>query len=257
MPLPPIAELTAASGWHAVDCISDLHLDAAHPATLQGLATYLGHTSADAVLILGDLFEVWVGDDAIAEPGSFEAEVCALLRQASRQRALYFMHGNRDFLVGEGFAQATGITLLTDPTLFTLGGQRWLLSHGDALCLDDVDYQRFRAMVRGSAWQARLLAQPLAARRAQARSIRSESEARKQSGAAYGDVDSAVALAWLRAAQAPCLIHGHTHRPADHLLAPGITRLVLSDWDLDAAEQRAEVLRLSAQGAERLPLDLA
>ena len=88
MPLPPIAELTAASGWHAVDCISDLHLDAAHPATLQGLATYLGHTAADAVLILGDLFEVWVGDDAIAEPGSFEAEVCALLRQARRQRAL-------------------------------------------------------------------------------------------------------------------------------------------------------------------------
>ena len=123
MPLPPIAELTAASGWHAVDCISDLHLDAAHPATLQGLATYLGHTSADAVLILGDLFEVWVGDDAIAEPGSFEAEVCALLRQASRQRALYFMHGNRDFLVGEGFAQATGITLLTEESAAFWRGQ--------------------------------------------------------------------------------------------------------------------------------------
>ncbi len=257
MPVPPIAELTAPSGWRAVDCISDLHLDAAHPATLQGLATYLGRTLADAVLILGDLFEVWVGDDAIAEPGSFEAEVCALLRKASGQRALYFMHGNRDFLVGKGFAQATGITLLADPTLLTLGRQRWLLSHGDALCLDDGDYQHFRAMVRDPAWQASLLALALDVRRAQARSIRSESEARKQSGAAYGDVDSAAALDWLRAAQAPCLVHGHTHRPADHLLAPGATRLVLTDWDLDATEQRAEVLRLSAQGAERLPLGLA
>ncbi|OJU92041.1 MAG: UDP-2,3-diacylglucosamine diphosphatase [Burkholderiales bacterium 66-5] len=255
MPVPPIAALTAPSSWRAVDCLSDLHLDAAHPATLQGLASYLDRTPADAVLILGDLFEVWVGDDAMTEPGSFEGEVCTLLARAGRQRALYFMHGNRDFLVGQGFARATGITLLADPTLLTLGSRRWLLSHGDALCLDDGDYQRFRAMVRDPAWQASVLAQPLAVRRAQARGIRSESEARKQSGAAYGDVDSAAALDWLRAAQAPCLVHGHTHRPADHQLAPGVTRLVLTDWDLDAVEPRAGVLRLTARGAGRLPLD--
>lgn len=257
-PAPSIAELVAPAHWQAADCLSDLHLDAAHPATLQALRRYLARTRADAVFILGDLFEVWVGDDAITEPGSFEGEVCALLREEAARRATYFMHGNRDFLIGEGFAQATGITLLADPTVLALAGRRWLLSHGDALCLGDVEYQQFRTMVRDPAWQAALLAQPLAARRAQARSIRSESEARKRSETiVYADADTATATAWLRAAHAPVLVHGHTHRPADHALAPGLTRLVLTDWDLDAPPQRAGVLRLSAHGAKRLPLDAA
>ena len=254
MPLPPIAELTAASGWHAVDCISDLHLDAAHPATLQGLATYLGHTAADAVLILGDLFEVWVGDDALDDPGSFESQACALLQAASRQRALFFLRGNRDFLIGPGFARHTGATLLHDPTVLVWQGQRLLLSHGDALCLDDVDYQRFRVQARSVQWQEHFLAQPLAQRRAQARGIRAESEARKQSGAVYADVDGPAAFAWLQAARATTLVHGHTHRPAEHTLAPDVRRVVLSDWDAAAQPPRADVLRLTPQGLERIAI---
>lgn len=251
----PIAELVAPGAWRAVDCISDLHLDEAHPATLRALQGYLQQTKADAVFILGDLFEVWVGDDAISEPGSFEAQVCALLRDAAARRPSFFMHGNRDFLVGAGFTQATGIALLDDPTVLALGGLRWLLSHGDALCLDDLPYQEFRRLVRNPDWQTQWLAQPLAERRAQARGIRSKSESRKQATEVYADVDHDAALAWLQAANAQALVHGHTHHPADHVLAPGLLRHVLTDWDMDAAPQRAEVLRLSGQGAQRLALE--
>lgn len=250
--VPPIAELVAPAAWRTVDCLSDLHLDAQHPATLQALQAFLAQTRADAVCILGDLFEVWVGDDAIDEPGSFEGAACALLREAAALRPTFFMHGNRDFLIGPGFARATGITLLADPTALTLGGRRWLLSHGDALCLDDAPYQQFRSMVRQPAWQAQWLAQSLQERRSLARGMRSESESRKQSATEYADVDQTAALAWLNAAHAHALVHGHTHRPADHLLAPGLMRHVLSDWDLDAPPQRADLLRLSADAAQRL-----
>lgn len=250
--MPSTAELMAPDAWRAVDCISDLHLDAAHPATLRALQTYLETTRADAVVILGDLFEVWVGDDALHESGSFEGRVCAMLCDAAARRPTFFMHGNRDFLIGPGFARATGITLLADPTALTLGGRRWLLSHGDALCLDDAPYQQFRSMVRQPAWQAQWLAQSLQERRSLARGMRSESESRKQSATEYADVDQTAALAWLNAAHAHALVHGHTHRPADHLLAPGLMRHVLSDWDLDAPPQRADLLRLSADAAQRL-----
>jgi UDP-2,3-diacylglucosamine hydrolase len=144
--------------------------------------------------------------------------------------------------------------LLADPTVLALHGRRWLLSHGDALCLADVDYLRFRAEVRTAAWQEAFLARPLAERRAIARGLRSESEARKQSGAEYADADSDAARAWLQAAGASTLIHGHTHRPADHDLGQGLARVVLSDWDLQATPPRAEALRLSAAGAARVPL---
>ena len=252
--VPPIAELAAPAGWRTVDFLSDLHLEPAQPATVQALRQYLGATPADAVFLLGDLFEVWVGDDAMAEPGSFEGACCALLAEAARQRPMYFMHGNRDFLEGVEFTRSTGIAVLDDPTVLTFAGQRWLLSHGDALCLNDVEYQRFRAVARNPAWQAQLLARPLHERRAQGRSARSESEARKQAGSAvYADVDDAAARAWLNAANAQALIHGHTHLPADHVLAPGLTRHVLTDWDLAADPPRAGVLRLTAEGLQRLP----
>ena len=248
-------ELAAPAAWRTVDFISDLHLEPAQPSTVQALRQYLHSTPADAVFLLGDLFEVWVGDDAIDEPGSFEGACCALLAQAAHARPLYFMHGNRDFLVGEGFTRHTGIPVLADPTVLTFAGRRWLLSHGDALCLNDVEYQRFRILARNPQWQAQLLARPLHERRAQGRSARSESEARKQAGAAvYADVDSPAAIEWLRAAGAQALIHGHTHLPADHVLAPGLARHVLTDWDLDAHPPRAGVLRLTAEGLQRLPL---
>ncbi len=252
--VPRAEELSAAPAWRTVDFLSDLHLDPGHEATVQALAGYLARTHADAIFLLGDLFEVWVGDDALADPGSFESRCCALLAQAARQHALYFLHGNRDFLIGEGFARASGAALLPDPTVLAFAGQRWLLSHGDALCLDDAEYQRFRVLARSPAWQQSFLAVPLAQRRAQARGMRAQSEARKHSGAWYADVDHPAALAWLQAANARALIHGHTHRPATHVLAPGLLRHVLSDWDLDATPPRAEVLRLTAEGLERLPL---
>lgn len=251
---PPIARLDVPAQWRAVDCISDLHLDAAHPATLAALLDYLATTPADAVCILGDLFEVWVGDDVLQDAASFEARACALLRQARERLPIWFMHGNRDFLIGAGFARATGIALLEDPTLLQLGEQRWLLSHGDALCLEDTPYQQFRAMVRAPDWQSRWLSQSLAQRQAQARVMRGESEARKHAQALWADVDASAAGAWLQAAGAQTLVHGHTHRPAEHALAAGRRRLVLSDWDLDHAPRRAQALRLGTTGAQRIEL---
>ena len=254
-PAPPVAELIAPDGWRAVDCLSDLHLEPGAPATLAALMRHLLATDADAVFLLGDLFEVWVGDDALDEPGSFEAECCALLRQAAQRRPTYFMHGNRDFLVGAEFARRTGIALLADPTVLQLAGRRWLLTHGDALCLADVAYQRFRTLSRDAAWQAQLLERPLHERRATGRSARADSEAKKQAGSAvYADVDAPAAQAWLQAARADALVHGHTHLPADHVLPGGAPRHVLTDWDLAARPPRAGVLRLQAGGCARLPL---
>lgn len=252
--VPRCETLLAPSDWRTVEFISDLHLQASEPATVAAWKHYLHTTQADALFILGDLFEVWVGDDALDEPDSFEAQGCALLRTAAQRMALFFMQGNRDFLTGSAFLQRSGITGLADPTVLVFADQRILLSHGDLLCLDDVDYQRFRVEARSAAWQQRFLAQPLATRRAQARAIRTQSEARKEAGAWYADVDGPAAIAWLQAAQAHTLVHGHTHRPADHPLAPGLQRVVLSDWDAAAQPPRAEVLRLTHSGLERVPL---
>jgi len=252
--VPRFEELVAPSHWRTVDFISDLHLQAVEPTTVAAWQHYLQTTPADALFILGDLFEVWVGDDAIEEPGSFEAQACAALQAAAQRLPVFFMHGNRDFLAGAAFLRHCGITGLQDPTVLSFSGQRIVLSHGDLLCLDDVDYQRFRVEARSSAWQERFLAQPLAQRRQQARGIRQQSEARKQSGAPYADVDGPAAIAWLQAAQAATLIHGHTHHPAEHALAPHLRRVVLSDWDAAAHPPRADVLRLTPQGLERIAI---
>jgi UDP-2,3-diacylglucosamine hydrolase len=263
LPEPPIAaEWTLPAGWRTLEFISDLHLQASEPATVQAFRQYLAATRADAVFLLGDLFEVWVGDDALLEPGSFEAECATAMRAAATRTPLFFMQGNRDFLTGAQFDALCGTTTLTDPTVLDCGDQRILLSHGDALCLDDVDYQRFRAMARSAAWQAGFLAQPLQVRRDQARGIRQESESRKREsdghGAAmptYADLDAQATRSWLHAAGATALIHGHTHRPADHDLGDGLRRIVLSDWDLAAPVPRAEVLRWErGMGLQRLPL---
>lgn len=252
--MPPIAELQAPPAWRTVDVISDLHLQSHEDATFEAWRRYMGQSPADAVFILGDLFEVWVGDDTIEEPGSFEEQACAALQAAARRLPVFFMHGNRDFLAGPAFLRHCGITGLNDPTVLSFGDQRIVLSHGDLLCLDDVDYQRFRVQARSPEWQERFLAQPLAQRRQQARGIRQQSEARKQSGATYADVDGPAAMAWLQAAHASTLVHGHTHRPGEHALTPGLTRVVLSDWDADAHPPRADVLRLTPQGLERITI---
>jgi UDP-2,3-diacylglucosamine pyrophosphatase LpxH len=157
--LPAFAELRAPPLWQAIDFLSDLHLSQSTPRTFEALATHLRCTDADAVLVLGDLFEVWVGDDARHD--GFEAECAAMLAEASAHRFIGFMAGNRDFLVGADMLRHCGVVRLADPTVLVAFGQRTLLTHGDALCLSDVDYQAFRAQVRDPAWQRQFLAMPL------------------------------------------------------------------------------------------------
>jgi UDP-2,3-diacylglucosamine hydrolase len=263
--------LQAPAAWRVVDFISDLHLQAGEPATLQTWQRYMASTPADAVFILGDLFEVWVGDDAAAVPG-FEQDCGQVLAATARCRHVFFMPGNRDFLLGKAFLETCRMQELQDPTVLAFAGQRWLLSHGDALCLDDTDYQKFRAQVRSPAWQEAFLARPLAERQALARGMRQQSEARKQTSAPadYADVDAATARQWLQAAGASTLIHGHTHRPADHDLGAAadratdgaedgsasraLRRVVLSDWEAGASPPRAQILRGSAHGLQRIDI---
>ncbi|MET1114114.1 MAG: UDP-2,3-diacylglucosamine diphosphatase [Comamonas sp.] len=253
-PAPAAHALELPPGWQCIEFISDLHLQASAPHTVAAWLDYLTHTTADAVFMLGDLFEVWIGDDVLDDPDSFEARCCARMRAVSRQRALFFMQGNRDFLTGEKFAEYSGCTWLPDPTRFDFAGQRYLLSHGDALCIDDTDYQRFRALSRAAPWKQAFLQQPLEARRAQARGMRDQSSARQRQAPVYAELDAQASQDWLQAAGATTLIHGHTHRPADHALAAGLQRIVLSDWDLEATPARAQVLRLTrAQGLQRRP----
>jgi UDP-2,3-diacylglucosamine hydrolase len=245
-------ELLAPANWQVVEFISDLHLQAQEPLTLRAWEQYMATTEADAVFILGDLFEVWVGDDVLTLPAqtsgtaeNFEAHCCQTLRAAADKRDVFFIHGNRDFLLGKVFAQTCGLTLLADPTVLVFGGERWLLSHGDAMCLDDADYLQFRAQVRTASWQHNFLAKPLSERQAIALAMRQQSELRKRSGMNYVDVDNGAARQALQAASARTLIHGHTHQPADHELGDGLRRLVLSDWDAAAQPSRVQVMRLS------------
>jgi len=244
----------ASAHWRAVDILSDLHLDASDPLTARAFTDYLAGCDADAVFILGDLFEVWVGDDVLsAAPADasrrFIHSVCAALRDGATRRPLYVMRGNRDFLLGSEFAGDTGATLLPDPALLDWGPHKFLLSHGDAWCLDDRDYLAFRTQVRSSAWQDSFLARPLAERETVARDLRARSEARKRDPQqTWADVDTATARQALKDHGAHVLVHGHTHRPAVHDLGDGLQRVVLSDWDAAAQPPRAEVLRLHADG---------
>jgi UDP-2,3-diacylglucosamine hydrolase len=242
-------ELQAPARWRCIDFISDLHLQADEPQTVQAWREYLLTTSADAVFILGDLFEVWVGDDVLQEPdispeARFELQCVQVLRAAATRLSVYIMQGNRDFLMGPALMQASVCTLLDDPTVLTFAKQRWLLTHGDALCLDDTEYMKFRKVVRSEAWQQDFLQQPLSQRLELARQMRQQSEARKRTDVVYADVDTAAANTSLAASHADHMIHGHTHRPGKHTLSAGRERLVLSDWDLNALPPRAEVLRL-------------
>jgi UDP-2,3-diacylglucosamine hydrolase len=238
-----VAEIVAPPAWRSIDFISDLHLADDTPRGFAAWCDYLSRTSADAVFILGDLFEAWVGDDA--RHAGFEAHGAAVLTQSAARRCIAFMVGNRDFLLGHDMLAACGVLQLADPTVLSAFGERVLLSHGDAWCVADVDYQAFRQQVRDPAWQAQVLSRPLAERRLLARSMRSESE--RKAAAHQGDwfdVDRATALHWMTEADAGTLVHGHTHRPATETLAPGFVRHVLSDWELDHGPMpRAEVLR--------------
>lgn len=262
--LPEFHALRAPADWQTIDFISDLHLQGSEPATFAAFQSYLETSPADAIVILGDLFEVWVGDDVMGQEGhAFEARCRHVLHHCALNTPLYFMHGNRDFLVGNIFLHDCGMHLLADPTVLTFGSQRFLLSHGDALCLADTEYQGFRAQVRSHAWQTAFLDRPLAERVQMARDMRAQSEARKQQAGPWVDLAPLETQRWMDASGAHHMVHGHTHEGADHPLigadgSPAV-RYVLSDWHPSATPPRAQVLRLTnQQGArptvQRLPV---
>lgn len=215
--------------------ISDLHLAPERPQITQQFLGFIGGTArgADALYILGDLFEYWVGDDDLQDPlnGTVSSALAAL---AGSGTAVFLMRGNRDVLMGADFAGRCRATLLDDPAQVNLYGTPTLLTHGDALCTGDLDYQRFRAYARDPVNQATFLAQPLAARREQMRGMRAQSEASKQQKTdAIMDVAPAAVEDLLRKHGCPRLIHGHTHRPASHqhsIDGHACERWVLNDW---------------------------
>jgi UDP-2,3-diacylglucosamine hydrolase len=227
--------------------VSDLHLDAARPEITRRFLELLAGEArqAEALYILGDLFEAWVGDDDPGEPG---ASVCAALAALTDAGVpVFLMRGNRDFLYGPGIAERTGATLLPDPCVVALFDEPVLLMHGDLLCTDDDAYQAFRRQVRDPAWQAAFLAKPLDARRAFAAQARAASHAHQQGMAeAIGDVAPAAVAETMARYGVRKLIHGHTHRPRAHLLTVNgrtATRIVLGDW-----YEQGSVLRVDADG---------
>ena len=250
----PAAPWQADPSWRRIDLLSDVHLHAGAPKTFEAWRTHLLTSDADAILILGDLFEVWVGDDA--RHSGFEQACAQVLAQACEKKTVAFMHGNRDFLLSAEMCREVGLQLLPDPTLAIAWGQKLLLTHGDALCLSDLAYQRFRATVRSPDWQAQFLSLPLAQRQAQALAMRQASAAhhREHPDQAYADADEALCVDWLEKSTAPALVHGHTHRPDTHALPGGLTRYVLGDWDFDSEPTRARLLCWTPGGLQ--PLDL-
>lgn len=214
--------------------ISDLHLEAGQPAIGEQFVSFLANDGrqAEALYILGDLFDAWLGDD---DPNPYYGEMKSAMRDlADTGVPTFFMHGNRDFMIGEQFAAETGVTILSDPVVVTLYGQNVVLSHGDALCTDDVHYQKIRAMTRDPDWQSMMRAKPLQERIALAAEARKESVAR---GASLSDeimdVNQDAVAATLREHGVDIMLHGHTHRPAIHEIDLGdrtATRIVLGDW---------------------------
>ena len=220
--------------------IADLHLDGAAPDTVDACLRLLRGEAADyaALYILGDLFEYWIGDDAA--PEALAPVLDALAALAARGTAVTLMHGNRDFLLGDDFARRCGCRLVAADWLQErIGGVPTLLLHGDTLCLDDLDYQRFRATARDPAWRADFLARPVAERRTIVRGLRERSRAAmRDKQATIMDVNAAAVVAAMREHGVRRLIHGHTHRPALHRFAldgEAAERCVLGDWRADGA----------------------
>ena len=215
--------------------VSDLHLCASRPDISRVFFGFLEREArrAESLYILGDLFEYWAGDDDLAD--AFNASVATALAALARSGvAVYLMHGNRDFVIGEAFAQASGVTLLPDPTLLSLYGKPTLILHGDTLCTLDEEYHAFRREARSETWIRDLLGKPLAQRKASIEALRRRSElAKRAKPAEIMDVAPAEVESVLRRHGYPRMIHGHTHRPARHVHAiDGRTceRWVLGDW---------------------------
>jgi UDP-2,3-diacylglucosamine hydrolase len=225
--------------------ISDLHLDHSRPWVGAALATFLrAHCDCERLFILGDLFEAWIGDDDDTPLTSATSKMLRDFSAAGPQ--LFIMVGNRDFLLGDRFCEAVGASLLPDPTVIDLYGTPTLLMHGDSLCTEDSEYQAFRRMARDPAWQSELLGRSLEERRALASQLRLMSrEANSNKAEDIMDVTPTEVERVMREHQVTQLIHGHTHRPAQHSVSGGI-RWVLGDWDakgwvLEAEPDRIEL----------------
>lgn len=235
--------------------VSDLHLSADRPDLTARFAAFLADTAQAKVaqlFILGDLFDAWIGDDDLSHP--FNAQIANLIRHLADQGTqVFFIVGNRDFLVGDAFAQAAGMTRLADIAKVGADGTAILIMHGDTLCTDDTDYQAFRAVVRNPAWQMDFLARPLAARREEAAALRAKSQAATAEKSNHiMNVNPAAVKQALLAAGCQRLIHGHTHRPGcERILlnnqgAVG-ERWVLSDWET----HRGDALELLSDSSLR------
>ena len=234
--------------------VSDLHLSPDRPQIVDALFGFLADAAvrADALYVLGDLFEYWVGDDNGED--AFNSSIAdAFAQLAARRVAVYLMHGNRDLLVGERYARNCGASLVDDPALLDLHGTKTLIMHGDSLCTDDVEYQKFRRYARDPANQRSFLQLPLATRQRQLLEWRAESEASKrQKAVEIMDVAPTAVESTLRQFGYPRLIHGHTHRPARHVHVVDrqqCERWVLADW-----YQRGSYLRCDRSGCAAITL---
>lgn len=237
--------------------ISDLHLQPSHPRNAEAFHRFLREhaAGAQALYLLGDLFEYWAGDDDLADP--FNQSIVRALRAVSDAGvAVYWVAGNRDFLVAQAFAEAAGLTLLPEPHVATIGGLRVTLVHGDAECTADAKYMEFRAMVRQPAWQRQFLAMPLAQRKAIIAGMREGSrEAHGTKSYDIMDVAPAAVDALFDATGTDVIIHGHTHRPALHRHGAR-RRYVLPDWEVDATPPRGGWIAIDSDGnINRLDLD--
>lgn len=236
--------------------ISDLHLDEVRPDITRLFERFVHEQAmqACALYILGDLFEAWIGDDAPNAAGDTVASALSALHAAGVP--CFYMHGNRDFLLGDAYARRCRMTLLADPCVIDLGGTRTLLMHGDTLCTDDAPYQAFRAQIHQPQWQRQFLGQSVAQREQFAAAARAESQ-RYTAGvdAAITDVNSAAVVSAMRDHAVTRLIHGHTHRPAVHDLdidGQPAERIVLGDW-----YEQGSVLRIDGDGLELHSLPLS
>jgi len=214
--------------------LSDLHLSVETPLLTGLFEEFLSGKarSASSIYILGDLFEYWAGDDDLDDP--FNSRIVSAMRSCSAHVPILFMHGNRDFLIGTAFAEASGTTLLDDLLVADIHGIPTLIMHGDSLCTDDTEYQEFRRMVRSAHWKGRFMAQSLADRKAQIAALRVRSEAEKRvKSMKIMDVNQGETIRMMRQHGCTRLIHGHTHRPATHHLdldGARAERWVLADW---------------------------
>lgn len=234
--------------------ISDLHLDASRPHITQLFVDFLRNEAAqaDALYILGDLFEAWIGDDAPDPTGDVVASALAELH--GHGVPCFYIHGNRDFLLGDAYARRARMTLLPDPSVVEIEGERVLLMHGDTLCTDDAPYQAFRAQSHTAEWQRAFLARPVAERQAFAAQARAESQRYTRSvESAITDVNAEAVASAFATHMTRRLVHGHTHRPAQHALecaGAGVERIVLGDW----YEQSSVLRARSCRAAEVLDL---